>query len=101
MTCELRWVGTEVREPPTFYGLNYLEEFFMKYEVEFMENQRLLALDIDLKATPVRWWGTHKAKINNWFQCERLLRIRFGAKKEHIYEDKYEGFGQPQEHVEK
>jgi hypothetical protein len=22
------WVGTEVREPPTFYGLNELEEFF-------------------------------------------------------------------------
>jgi hypothetical protein len=32
-----------------------------------MENQILLALDIALKATPARWWGTHKEKINNWF----------------------------------
>jgi hypothetical protein len=67
MTGTLRWVGTKVREPPTFYGLNDLEEFLMRYGVEVMENQRLLALDIALKSTPGRWSGTHKAKINNWF----------------------------------
>jgi hypothetical protein len=33
MTRALRWVGIKVREPPTFYGLNDLEEFFMKYEI--------------------------------------------------------------------
>jgi hypothetical protein len=81
--------------------LNDLEEFLMKYEVEVMENQRLPTLDISLKATPARWWGTHKEKINNWFQCKRLLRIRFDAEQEHRYEEKYEGFGQPQEHVDK
>jgi hypothetical protein len=32
-TCVLRWVGTKVRKPPTFYVLNDLEEFLMKYEV--------------------------------------------------------------------
>jgi hypothetical protein len=83
MTRVLRWVGTEVREPPTFYGLNDLEEFLMKYEVEVMENQILPVLDISLKSTPARWWGTHKANINNWFQCKRLLRIRFDAENEH------------------
>ena len=36
MTRVLRWVSTDVREPPTFYGLNDLEEFLMKYEVEVM-----------------------------------------------------------------
>jgi hypothetical protein len=41
MTCVLRWVGIEVREPPTFYGLNDLEEILMKFEVEVRENQRL------------------------------------------------------------
>ena len=86
-----------VRELPTFYGLNDLEDFLMKYEVEVMENQRLPALDIALKDTPARWWVTHKAKINIWFQCKRLLRIRSDAEQEH----KYEGFGQPSEHVEK
>ena len=68
MTCTLRWVGIEVIEIPTFYGLNDLEEFLMKFEVEVMENQILPTLDIVLKSRPAIWWGTHKAKINNWFQ---------------------------------
>jgi hypothetical protein len=34
MTHALRWVGTEVREPPTFYGQNDLEEFLTKFELE-------------------------------------------------------------------
>jgi hypothetical protein len=38
----LKWVGTEVREPPTFYGQNDLEEFLRKFELEVLENQRLL-----------------------------------------------------------
>jgi hypothetical protein len=65
MACALRWVGTEVREPPTFYGLNDLEEFLMKFEVYIMENQILPVLYISLKDTPARWWGTHKENINN------------------------------------
>jgi hypothetical protein len=97
MTRTLRWVGTQVRECSNFYVLNDLEEFSMKFEVDFMVNQRLPALYISLKSTPTRWWGTHKENINNWFQCKRLLRIRFDAKHKHRYEDKNEGFGQPQD----
>jgi len=73
----------------------------MKFEEDVMENKILPTLEISLKATLARWWGTHKSKINNWFQCKSLLRIRFDAKKEHKYEEKYDGFGQSQEHVEK
>jgi hypothetical protein len=65
MTCTLKWIGSEVREPLTFYGLNDLEEFLMNFELEVMENRRLPTLDIALKATPTCWWGTHKEKINN------------------------------------
>jgi hypothetical protein len=50
--CVVRWVGKTIREPPNFHGLNDLEEFFKKYEDEMIENYRLLALDISLKATP-------------------------------------------------
>lgn len=64
-----------------------------------MENKRLPTLDISLKATPARSWGTHKEKINNWFQGKILLCIRFGADQENIFLDKYDGFGQPREHV--
>jgi hypothetical protein len=60
MMHTLKWVGTEVRKPPTFYGLNDLEEFLMKYEVKVMENHILPALDIALKSTPAIWWSTCK-----------------------------------------
>ena len=79
MKHTLRWVGNEVREPPTFYGLNDLEYFLMKFEVDVMENHILPTLDIYLKATLARGWCTHKNKINKWFQCKRLLHIRFCA----------------------
>jgi hypothetical protein len=56
----VRWVGTEIREPPSFHGINDLETFLAQYEDAVLENQRLLALDIALKATPARWWGTQR-----------------------------------------
>jgi hypothetical protein len=68
--CTVRWVGTEIREPPSFHGLNDLEEFLTNYEEEVLENQRLLALDIALKETPARWWGAHKETIQDWYQCK-------------------------------
>jgi hypothetical protein len=50
MMHALRWVGTEVREPPTFYGQNDLEEFLVKFELDFFFlNQRSLVLDMAFK----------------------------------------------------
>jgi hypothetical protein len=68
MMRALRWDGTEVREPPSFYGQNDLEEFLTKFELEVLESQRLLVLDIPLKETPARWWDTHKENINDFYQ---------------------------------
>ena len=50
----VRWVGTKIREPLSFHGVNDLEAFLTLYEEEMLENKRLLALDITFKATPVR-----------------------------------------------
>jgi hypothetical protein len=66
-----------------------------------LENQRLLVLDIALKATPTRWWGAHKETIKDWYQCKRLLRIRFGAEWRSNWQQKYNGKGAPMEHLEK
>jgi hypothetical protein len=55
----VRWVGTKIREPPSFHELNDLETFLTQYEDAMLENQRLLLLDLALKATPARWWGAH------------------------------------------
>jgi hypothetical protein len=27
----VRWVGTEIKEPPSFHGINYLETFLAQY----------------------------------------------------------------------
>jgi hypothetical protein len=78
-----------------------LETFLTQYEDEVLENQRLLALDLALKATPTRWWGTHKETITDWYQCKRLLRIRFGAEHEYNKQQKYEGQEAPTEHLAK
>jgi hypothetical protein len=52
-------------EPPTFHGLNDLEELLTNYEEEVLENHRLLSLDIALKETPNIWWGMHKETIQD------------------------------------
>jgi hypothetical protein len=67
----------------------------MKFELEVVENKILLVLDIALKDTPSHWWGTHKNNINNWYQCKRLLRIRFDVEKNNRFEEKYDGIGKP------
>jgi hypothetical protein len=41
MMRALRWIGSEVREPPKFYGMNELEEFLMKFKLELIEIYRL------------------------------------------------------------
>jgi hypothetical protein len=67
---EIRWIGIEIKEPPSFHRLNDLVTFLTQYEDEVLENHRLLALDLSLKATPAIWWGAHKEIITNWYQCK-------------------------------
>jgi hypothetical protein len=72
-----------------------------KYEEEVLENQRLLLLDIALKEITTRWWGAHKETIQDWYQCKRLLRIRFGVEQGRNKTRRYDGQGTPMEHLEK
>jgi hypothetical protein len=81
--------------------VDYLEEFLTRYEDEVLENQRLLALDIALKETPIRWQGAHKEIVKDWHQCKRLLHIRFGAEHGIDKLQRYDGQGTPAEHLEK
>jgi hypothetical protein len=52
----VHWIGTEVSNLPTFDGLNHLETFLAEFEKIVPVQQRMLALDEALKATPARWW---------------------------------------------
>ena len=56
LTKALCWIGIEVRNLPTFDGLNNLETFLFEFEGIVPVQQRLLALDEALKETPTRWW---------------------------------------------
>ena len=49
---EVCWIGIEVSNLPTFDGLNHLEKFLVEFEKTVPVQQRLLALDEALKATP-------------------------------------------------
>jgi hypothetical protein len=73
----VRWIGIEIKETPSFHGLNDLETFLKQYEDEVLENQIFLALDLALKATPAKWWDVHKETITDWYQSKQLLRIMF------------------------
>jgi len=98
--CVVQWVGTEIREPPSFHGVNDLEEFLIRYEDEMLPNQRLLDLDIALKETPAIWWGAHKETVKDWYQCKRLLGISFSKEKKRRMMQRYDGKGSPLKHLE-
>ena len=63
ITQSLRHVATETVELPIYEGLPGLLEFFQEFEEKFFEPQRILALDVALKAT--RWWETHNQMIHD------------------------------------
>jgi hypothetical protein len=63
LTREVHWIGTIVSNLPTFDGLNPLEKFLSEFETSVPTQQRLLAMDEAMKATPEIWWGTHKINI--------------------------------------
>ena len=71
-------VATEVIEFPIYEGLLELFNFLVEFEEKVSEPQWLLELEEELKATPARWWVTHKKSISGWSQCRRLMTVWFG-----------------------
>ena len=64
ITQSLRHVATETVEFPIYEGLSGLLEFFQEFEEKFIEPQKILDLNVALKATPTRWWLTQKHMIH-------------------------------------
>jgi hypothetical protein len=98
LTREVRWIGTTVNNLPTFDGLNPLETFLSNFEESVPMQQRLLAMDEALKATPTRWWGAHKSNITDWIQCHTLMIACFSAQVEGCTV-RYIGRSCPKDHV--
>ena len=65
ITREVCWIDTTMSNLPMFDGLNPLENFLSEFETSVPTQQRLLAMDEAMKATPTRWWGMQKRNITD------------------------------------
>ena len=81
MTRSLHCVSTEVRDLPTYDGLNEIDTFLNKFEREVLEKKFFLALVWVLPATSARWWGMHKRSFDDWHVCRRLMHTQFGKRR--------------------
>lgn len=77
MTKLLRCISYEVCNLSYYDGLGDINNFLEDYEEQVPECQRLLAMDIALRDTLVRWWGTHKKNIRTWKEFRRLIWVGF------------------------
>jgi hypothetical protein len=56
----------ELCDPPKYDGLTDINSFVKTFELHIHEQQRLLALDVVLKATLARWWAGHREGMEDW-----------------------------------
>jgi hypothetical protein len=80
-------------------GLTDISMFLKAFESQVPKQQRMLALDVVLKATLATWWDAHREGIKYWPQCSKLMQLRFGTEEEDIAQ-MYIGESDPIGHVE-
>ena len=85
---------------PTYDGLNEVDIFLDAFEREVPEKWHFHALEWALHAKPARWWGTHKGSFDDWCDCRRMMRTRFGKLKMQLI-DNYNGKNDPHVHLAK
>ena len=74
-------MSLEVRNLPTYDGLNDVDIFLDAFEKEVLEKQCFRALDWALRVTPARRWGAHKGSFDDWCKCRRMMITQFGKLK--------------------
>jgi len=72
-----RWIGTEMRDHPTYNGTSYLNSFLTDIDTKYVPYKRILVLETTLKDTPSRWWATHIASLLYWEDAKRAIRCKF------------------------
>ena len=60
VTKDFHCVSSKVRDQPYFDGYGNIKEFLRAFKAEVPREQRLWALKLFLRRTPVQWWGTHE-----------------------------------------
>ena len=99
LTKSLRWIGAEIKDIPSFDGLVDVNDFLYQFEQEIPHEQRMLAIDLAVRATPAIWWHAHKQHIASWDDFKRLTTIRFSNDKECL-QKKYTGESDPRSHIQ-
>ena len=84
MSKSLQWIGTEITEIPSYHGLTDIQEFLEQFEQQMPYEQRIAAMDLAVRATPTRWWYTHKENIASWDDIKILMAIRFSIDIDHV-----------------
>jgi hypothetical protein len=69
----IRWIGTELRNHPTYDGILDLDNFLTDIEGKVALDKIISVFDIALKDTPTRWWATHRALILDWEDEKRVI----------------------------
>lgn len=100
MMRSLHCIAKEVRDLPTYDGLSEVDAFLNMFEREVPKQQHFKALKWVLRATPLRWWGTHQGSFQDWHKCRRMMRKHFGKPQMHLI-DKYDGQDDPGAHLAK
>lgn len=79
VTKSLHYISNVVCKLSYYDGLDDVNIFLDHFERDILEEHRLEALDLALRAMPTRWWGTRKDNIANWKEYRRLMRLRYGS----------------------
>jgi len=61
MTESLPCLSSKARSVPFYDSITDVDKFLDAFEREVSEKHHFQAMDLALRATPARWWGTHKA----------------------------------------
>jgi hypothetical protein len=75
-----------------------VDHFVREFELQILDQKKLLDLDIALKVTPTILWVTHKARRENLQQCKRLLQFRFRIETEYFLQQ-YTRLSYPRDHI--
>jgi hypothetical protein len=68
-----RWIGTEVREHPTYDGTSKVHNFLASMEEKIATDQRIYVPELALHDIPARWLATHKASIMEWEDAKQAI----------------------------
>ena len=83
---------------PYYDGLTDVDKFFDAFEREVPKKHHFQALDWVLRATPARWWGTHKYSFDDWRMYRKMMRLQFDHPQVRLIE-KYDGRNDPRDHL--